>query len=289
MKQMIPTYTFSAAGKTVTLGGFGTVRLDRLLLIVNVTRNVIYYNFADATLGATVATNVITLTNVSTAGHADADKLEIFYDTVSGDPDYLTAQPVSAASLPLPSGAATSALQGAGLPSALASDRLKVDASGVAVPITDNSGSLTVDAPVGTPVFTRLSDGAAALVGQKAMSASLPAVLASDQVSPINNGKTVTYVSVAQGAAGSTVLASADATKKHKVVSAVLILDAAGSVKFTDGVGDLTGAMPVDANGGFVLSNTINPYTETGAINRALNLVTVTGKAFGVVGILTEA
>lgn len=29
-----------------------------------------------------------------------------------------------------------------------------------AVPITDNSGSLTVDAPVGTPVFVRLSDGA---------------------------------------------------------------------------------------------------------------------------------
>lgn len=36
---------------------------------------------------------------------------------------------------------------------------LKVDASGAAVPITDNSGSLTVDAPVGTPAFVRLSDG----------------------------------------------------------------------------------------------------------------------------------
>jgi hypothetical protein len=58
---------------------------------------------------------------------------------------------------------------------------LKVDASGVAVPVTDNSGSLTVDAPVATPVFTRLSDGAAALVGQKAMTASLPVVIASDQ------------------------------------------------------------------------------------------------------------
>jgi hypothetical protein len=35
-----------------------------------------------------------------------------------------------------------------------ASNALKVDASGVAVPVTDNSGSLTVDAPVGTPLFT---------------------------------------------------------------------------------------------------------------------------------------
>lgn len=36
---------------------------------------------------------------------------------------------------------------------------LKVDASGVAVPITDNGGSLTVDAPVAAPVHVRLSDG----------------------------------------------------------------------------------------------------------------------------------
>jgi hypothetical protein len=31
------------------------------------------------------------------------------------------------------------------------------------VPISDNAGSLTVDAPVGTPAFVRLSDGAAAI------------------------------------------------------------------------------------------------------------------------------
>lgn len=38
-----------------------------------------------------------------------------------------------------------------------AANALKVDASGVAVPVTDNSGSLTVDAPVGTPVFATLT------------------------------------------------------------------------------------------------------------------------------------
>lgn len=62
-----------------------------------------------------------------------------------------------------------------------ANARMIVDASGVAVPVTDNSGSLTVDAPVATPLFARLSDGSAALVGQKAMTASLPVVVASDQ------------------------------------------------------------------------------------------------------------
>lgn len=40
---------------------------------------------------------------------------------------------------------------------------VKVDGSAVAQPVTDNSSSLTVDAPVGTPVFVRLSDGAAAI------------------------------------------------------------------------------------------------------------------------------
>jgi hypothetical protein len=75
-----------------------------------------------------------------------------------------------------------------------AAGRVSVDASGVAVPVTgtffqtpqpvsDNAGSLTIDAPVGTPAFVRLSDGAAAQVGQKTMAASLPVVVASDQSS----------------------------------------------------------------------------------------------------------
>lgn len=49
------------------------------------------------------------------------------------------------------------------------------------VPVGDGAGSLTVDAPVGTPVFVRLSDGAATLIGQKVMASSLPVVIASDQ------------------------------------------------------------------------------------------------------------
>jgi len=60
------------------------------------------------------------------------------------------------------------------LPVVVASDQ-------TVLPVSDNAGSLTVDAPVGTPVFVRLSDGAAAQVGQKTMAASLPVALASDQ------------------------------------------------------------------------------------------------------------
>jgi hypothetical protein len=83
------------------------------------------------------------------------------------------------------------------LPAALgAGGGLKVDGSGTALPVSgtvtanagtgpfpvsDNAGSLTVDAPVGTPLWVRLSDGAAAFVGQKAMASSIPVVIASDQ------------------------------------------------------------------------------------------------------------
>jgi hypothetical protein len=38
-----------------------------------------------------------------------------------------------------------------------------VTGTGGTFPVTDNSGSLTVDAPVGTPVYVRLSDGASAI------------------------------------------------------------------------------------------------------------------------------
>lgn len=53
----------------------------------------------------------------------------------------------------------TSALAGA-----VAGSELQVDiVSSAAIPVTDNAGSLTVDAPVGTPAFVRLSDGSSAI------------------------------------------------------------------------------------------------------------------------------
>jgi hypothetical protein len=81
----------------------------------------------------------------------------------------------------------------ASLPVVLASNQSAIPVTGTfwqatqpvsiaaAVPVTDNAGTLTVDAPVGTPVFVRLSDGTAALAGQKTSALSLPVVIASDQ------------------------------------------------------------------------------------------------------------
>lgn len=66
----------------------------------------------------------------------------------------------------LPTGAATAAKQPAlGSAGTASADVISVQgiASMTPIQIGDNSGSLTVDAPVGTPVFVRLSDGASAI------------------------------------------------------------------------------------------------------------------------------
>lgn len=58
-----------------------------------------------------------------------------------------------------------------------------VTGAGGTFPVTDNAGSLTVDAPVGTPVFVRLSDGSSAI-------ATLPVSLASVPSHAVTNAGT---------------------------------------------------------------------------------------------------
>jgi len=78
-KIRIQNYTFDASEKKVTFTDYATINLEAVLLIVNVTDNVIIYNFADNALGGTAATNVLTLT-YSTTSMDDADDLLIYYD-----------------------------------------------------------------------------------------------------------------------------------------------------------------------------------------------------------------
>jgi len=51
-----------------------------------------------------------------------------------------------------------------------------------AVPVTDNGSSLTVDAPVGTPVYVRLSDGAAAITTLPVSIATAPVLVAGSAI-----------------------------------------------------------------------------------------------------------
>jgi hypothetical protein len=226
--------------------------------------------------------------------------------------------PVSAASLPLPAGAATSALQTQ--PGVDIGDVTINNAAGAsAVNIQDGGNSITVDnaglanLDVALSTRTKPADQQHTIVDSGTLTAvtaitnplpagtnvighvitdtgSTTAVTGSVTVVPTTYfGKTLTYVPVNQGASGTTTLAVADATKKHKVVGMVLTMSLTGTLKLSDGVADLLGPCDVATTGGFVAPTSIIPYTETGAINRALTLTTTVGAARGVVVILTEA
>lgn len=99
-KNLVRNYTFSASAKTVAFSGYYT--LNQLLLITNATRNIIIYNFADATLGATRSYNsttditTFTLTYNTAAAMADADIIQIYVDDLYNEvrPDPALMDPV---------------------------------------------------------------------------------------------------------------------------------------------------------------------------------------------------
>lgn len=145
-KGVIKNYTFNTVAKTITLTDIATVRLDKLALITDVTTNKILYNFANSSIAtATVATNVITLSALQ-GGEANGDKLRIDYDVESSDTSAFadTTSPVSASSLPLPTGAATAAKQDTGNTS-LSSIDGKITAVNTGAVVV-SSGSVTANA-----------------------------------------------------------------------------------------------------------------------------------------------
>jgi len=99
-KKLVRTYTFTAASKTIAF--LGNYTLNQLLLITNTTRNIIIYNFADASLGATRSynsttdTTTFTLTYNTAAAMANADTLQVYVDDVYNEtrPDQALMDPV---------------------------------------------------------------------------------------------------------------------------------------------------------------------------------------------------
>lgn len=85
MKKLITNYTFNAAAQTVTFTDYTTISLESVLLITNVTDNVIVYNFADIGYGGSVSGNILTLA-YNTTGMDDTDDLQIFYDDTDVQP-----------------------------------------------------------------------------------------------------------------------------------------------------------------------------------------------------------
>lgn len=88
MKRLVQEYVFNKTNKTVTFTE--VFDLSQLLLITDVTNNIIIYNFADNTLGGTLVGNTLTLT-YNTSALSDSDKLQIFIDEPNTDFEQLTS------------------------------------------------------------------------------------------------------------------------------------------------------------------------------------------------------
>jgi hypothetical protein len=134
-------------------------------------------------------------------------------------------------------------------------------------------------------------------VGSKTSANSVPVVIASDQGAvsvtasfPTGGGQTLLFAVISQGAAGTTTLVTADATKKIKVVSYVIVISATGTAKFIDSTPtDLTGAMPIATNGGVsAIGTTFSPLFAT-AVNKSLQIVSTVGAVTGHLSYFLEA
>lgn len=84
---------------------------------------------------------------------------------------------------------------------------------------------------------------------------------------------------ITQGGAGTTEIVAAVPGHKIRVVSFVLTMSAAGTVKFQSAANDKTGAMPIALNGGLVVAGV--PFMCNSG--EALRIVSTGGAAAGYV------
>lgn len=159
-------------------------------------------NISSSTLPSGAATSALQITGNTSLASIDTKipaSLTVTSTRLLVDGSGVT-QPISAAALPLPTGASTSALQTTGntslssidtkIPSNLTvtSTRLLVDGSGVIQPV---SGTVTINPLTNSSIVkAQLQDnaGTAITLGQKVSASSLPVVIASDQSTmPVKN------------------------------------------------------------------------------------------------------
>jgi cell wall-associated NlpC family hydrolase len=157
------------------------------------------------------------------------------------------------------------------------------DSTGV-LSVDDNGGSLTVDAPVGTPLFVRLSDGAAPITTLPVSQASQPArVATTDTITAkiatdsLHNGTTALtpkFAAISASSNGNNTVVAAVTSKKIRVLAWNLMGAGAVNAKWQSGASgtDLTGLYYVAAAGGGI-SVPFNPlgWFET-ASGTLLNL-----------------
>jgi hypothetical protein len=97
----------------------------------------------------------------------------------------------------------------------------------------------------------------------------------------------IQFIPVDQSGAGSTTVLAAVAGERHKIRGGFIVLSAIGTLKFTDGTDDLSGAITLDQKAGFVLPASPAEYLVT-PVNKPLTIVTTGGAARGALVVITE-
>jgi hypothetical protein len=148
MKILFEDYSFNAATKQITFNTTSTIGLEQLLVITNVTDNIIIYNFADPSAGGTILNNVLTL-DYNTTSMSNTDSLQIFIDSLLSPASDETLQYLSDQTVLLRRMVKLlepSSVQGA-------SGRQQVDINGVntSIPVNQN---VTIIGAVGTSIAT---------------------------------------------------------------------------------------------------------------------------------------
>jgi hypothetical protein len=214
-------------------------------------------------------------------------------DPLRIDPTGTTTQPISAASLPLPAGAATEATLATRLADATFTARIntlgqKTSANSTpvvlasdqtAIPITDNSGSLTVDSAQlpAALVGARLdiNNGAwlgstAPTVGSKTSANSVPVVIASDQGAVAISAASLPLPTGAATSANQTTLGS-QTTKINDGTNTAAVKAASTAAVATDP------ALVVAISPNNPISATVTPITVGAHANAWNNVVTGVG------------
>lgn len=70
-------YSFNAVSKQVTFIGISGLTLDQIIIITNVTDNILIYNFMDPVKGGSLVGSVLTL-DYDTSGMGNSDNLQIY-------------------------------------------------------------------------------------------------------------------------------------------------------------------------------------------------------------------
>ena len=241
-------YTFVPAAGTVEFASEISAQ-RQLLVIVNLTRGAMIYNFADPALGGTFSGATLTLT-YDTSSHNAADILQIFYEPLLD---------VTESELQVLNNLIKSVHTDEGntfelrvAPTNASSTRIN-PATEETLDAIDGKlgGTIAVSGPV-TDAQLRAS----------AVPVSVPKL-----------ERTLAFAKIDTTASGDTTLVAADGTRKIKVVSYAFVAAAAVNVTLKSGAGTaLSGAMALAANSGVSFAGCFPAHCIETAVNQALVL-----------------